>query len=166
MTDTARFEREFTLTRTLDAPRELVFQAWTDADELYWFFSPVKPPTRPIELDLRVGGTWRLQMIVAEDTEYMTGGIYLEIEPSSRLVFRWGAVGGWPNIDPENPNDGPVVTITFEPIGDGGRTEMQLTVALPDQFTDERVREWMASGMREGWGDTIDRVVEKFADPR
>src|SRR6266496_3605551 len=88
MTDS---ERGFTLTRMLDAPRERVFQAWTDPWHLQWFYSDLVDPREPIEVDLRVGGVWRQKMIVDENTEYFTGGIYHEIVPPERVVFTWGA---------------------------------------------------------------------------
>jgi len=91
MADAIDLKRTFTLTRLLDAPRELVFQAWTDPEHLQWFFSDVAPPREPIELDLRVGGVWKQQMIVNESTEYFTGGVYREIVPGEKLVFVWGA---------------------------------------------------------------------------
>jgi uncharacterized protein YndB with AHSA1/START domain len=161
LTDLSTLERSFTLVRTLDAPPAMVFAAWTEADELYWYFSPVKPPTDAIEVDLRVGGAWRQQMIVAEDEEYVTGGIFVEIVPHSHLVFRWGAVGGWPSIDPERPEEAPLVTIDFNEVD--GRTEMVFRLDLPAHFTDERVRNWFEAGIQRGWTDTIDRVVAKFA---
>jgi uncharacterized protein YndB with AHSA1/START domain len=154
-------ERGFTLSRILDAPRELVFRAWTDPRHLHWFFSPVAAVTDPIEVDLRVGGAWRQRMIVDDDTQYVTGGVYREIVPPERLVFTWGAVDGWPRIDPDRPEDGPVVTVTLTPIGE--RTEMVFHLGLPDHLPDDRVREWFAQGVRAGWSDTIDRLVARFA---
>jgi uncharacterized protein YndB with AHSA1/START domain len=153
-------DRSFTLTRVLDAPRERVFRAWTDPEHLQWFFSPEKPPTEAIQVDLRVGGTWRQQMLVGQDTEYFTGGIYREIVPVERLVFTWGAVGGWPAIDPERPEESPVVTVLLNETGD--KTEMVFHVSLPAHLSEQDVREWLAMGIREGWGDTIDRLAAKF----
>ena len=84
--------RDLTIVRRLDAPRELVFQAWTDPVHLQWFANPTHPPHELITVDLRVGGAWRLQMIENEDKAYVTGGIYREIVPPEKLVFTWGAV--------------------------------------------------------------------------
>ena len=154
--------RGFTLTRTLDAPRDLVFQAWTDPDHMQWFFNPQRtPPGERAEVDLRIGGAWRQRMIVDEDTDYITGGIYREIVPVEKLVFEWGAVGGWPAIDPMRGSAGLVVTVELAKKAD--RTEMVLRVDFPDVLSDAEVRKLLGMGMREGWGDTIDRLVAVFA---
>jgi uncharacterized protein YndB with AHSA1/START domain len=154
-------ERAFTLTRMLDAPRELVFQAWTDPDQLQWFRSEFTDAREPIEVDLRVGGVWRQKMVVDDDTAYFTGGIYREIVPPERLVFTWGASNGWPRIDPDHLEDGPVVTVTLNEVGD--TTEMIFHLGLPDHLSEDRVRELFASGVRDGWSQTIDRLVARFA---
>jgi uncharacterized protein YndB with AHSA1/START domain len=162
MTGTNELVRDFTLTRMLDAPRALVFQAWTDPDHLQWFFNnTVAAPPEPIEVDLRVGGVWKLKMVINDDLEYFTGGVYREIVPVEKLAFTWGATDGWPEIDPDRPEDGPLVTVTLNEVGD--KTEMIFNVALPGHLPEERVREWLATGMREGWGDTIDRLVARCA---
>jgi uncharacterized protein YndB with AHSA1/START domain len=154
-------ERGFTLKRILAAPRDLVFQAWIDPAHLQWFFNDTRAiPVDPIVVDLRVGGEWRQKMIIGDDLEYVTGGIYREIVPVERLVFTWGAVGGWPAIDREHPENDLVVTVTFDDLGE--QTEMTFHLAMPDHFSDERVREWLAKGIRGGWSDTIDRLVARY----
>jgi uncharacterized protein YndB with AHSA1/START domain len=153
-------DRGFTLTRLLDAPREVVFTAWTHPAHLGWFFNPDNESSVPIELDLRVGGAWRQEMIIEEDTRYFTGGIYREITPVERLSFYFGAVGGWPELDPAHLEDAVLVTIDFRAIGTS--TEMTLRVDLPDHLTEESVREWLATGMQQGWGQTIDRLVALY----
>jgi uncharacterized protein YndB with AHSA1/START domain len=165
VTQATETDRGFTLTRILDAPRSLVFQAWTDPAHLRWFFSGMEPAGESIEVDLRVGGAWRQLMVVAEDTQYVTGGIYREIVPVERLVFEWGAEGGWPSIDPAHPEDTPVVSVTLnEAGGNGEKTEMVFRVSLPASMTADQAREWLATGMHDGWGMTIDRLVAQFAD--
>ena len=163
MTASTETHRGFTLTRTLDAPRDLVFQAWTDPDHLQWFFNPLTTPKdERAEVDLRVGGAWRLRMIVNEDTDYITGGIYLEIVPVEKLVFEWGAVGGWPEINPTRSAAGLVVTVELAAMGE--KTEMVLRLDFPDGLSDAEVRKLLDMGMRHGWGDTIDRLVAVFAN--
>jgi uncharacterized protein YndB with AHSA1/START domain len=157
-------EHGFTLRRVLNAPRDLVFRAWTDPAHLQWFFNPSMPrPSEPIEVDLRVGGAWRVKMVVNEKLQYFTGGIYREIVPGEKLVFTWGAVDGWPEINRDHLDDCPVVTVTLNDLGE--TTEMIFHVALSEQMSDEAVREWLATGMRVGWSDTIDRLVTAFAHP-
>ena len=156
-------DRGFTLTRTLNAPRATVWRAWTDPAELVWFLNPgTTALSEPISVDLRVGGAFRVHMIINDDLDYMTGGIYREIVPVERLVFEWGAVGGWPNLDPANPDDAPLTTLELTEL-DSGATRMSLRVAFPDSMPDARAAEWLTTGMREGWSATIDRLVEQLA---
>lgn len=155
-------ERSFTLTRVLRAPRNDVFQAWTEPQHLAWFYNPAMPtPPTPIEVDLRVGGVWRQQMVVNDDLQYPTGGIYLDVVPDERLSFRWGATGGWPDLTPGHDREAPVVTVTLSDIADG--TLLELTVAFPDHLTDDEVRELIDGGTRDGWSATIDRVTQSTA---
>ena len=121
--NTDRMRRDFTLSWTLDAPRAQVFRAWTDPDHLGWYYNDHQPiPNEPIEVDLRVGGVWRQRMVIDESTNFVTGGIYREIVEDERLVFTWGATDGWPKIDPERLDDGPLVTVTLRQVS--GKTEM------------------------------------------
>ena len=151
-------ERGFSITRTYAAAPQAVFAAWTEAEKLGWFFNPEVPIEKDVELDLRVGGTWRLKMYIDEDTQYFTGGIYREIVPGERLVFRWGAVDGWPEIDPDDVDAAPLVTLTFEPT-DGGGTMMTFDLELPATLTEEEVEEWFATGIQPGWNQTLDRLA-------
>ena len=159
---TTATDRGFTLTRTLNAPRATVWRAWTDPAELVWFLNPGHAPAEPISVDLRVGSAFRVHMIINDDLAYMTGGIYREVVPVERLVFEWGAVGGWPNLDPVNRDDAPLTTLEFTEL-DSGTTRMSLRVSFPDSMPDARAEEWLASGMSEGWSATIDRLVEQLA---
>ena len=148
--------KSFTIIRLLDAPPALVFRAWTDPDHLGWFFSGHGEPEAP-RVDLRVGGAWRQSMIISDEDHYVTGGVYREIVAGERLVFIWGADGGWPELD----DDAPVVTVALAEID--GQTEMTVTVSLPAHLSEEQVGEQLATGMYAGWNQTIDRLVGQFA---
>lgn len=150
-------QRDFTLTWMIDAPRGEVFRAWTDPDHLQWFYNDSMPaPSEPIELDLRVGGAWRQRMVIDENTAYVTGGVYREIVPEEKIVFAWGATGGWPELDPERLEDSPLVTVTLDEVS--GRTEMNVHVELPAGLSEAAVQEWWSLGIRDGWRDTVDRL--------
>jgi uncharacterized protein YndB with AHSA1/START domain len=154
--------REFTLTYTLDSPAVDVFRAWTDPEHLDWFFNDAQPrPAEPIEVDLRVGGAWRQYMVIDEETAYFTGGIYREVQPNEKLVFSWGAVGGWPAIDPDRLDDGPLVTITLKE--SEGRTRMTVHVVLPEAFTNSDMPTGWLDYVERGMRDTIDRLVAVLA---
>lgn len=164
MLATYDLDRGFALMRLLDAPPDVVFEAWTDPAYLYWFFNPGFTPEAPTTVDLRVGGQWRQQMIVNADTRYITGGVYREIVPNQKLVFTWGAVGGWPELDLARLDDGLLATVTLTPIGN--KTEMEFRLQLPDHMTEDAAREWLGSYMQTGWGETIDRLVARLAAER
>lgn len=109
---------EFTITRIFNAPRDLVWQAWTDPDEAarWWHPKGVSSPREHVTIDPRVGGTYRYLMINDENgAEYPTGGTYLEVDEPKRLVFTWG--------NPSDPVDAaPRITVTLAERGD--KTEM------------------------------------------
>jgi uncharacterized protein YndB with AHSA1/START domain len=146
---------EITLVRTIAASRDLVYQAWTDPAELGWFFNPSQVSTVPIEVDLREGGSFVVEMIINDDFRYFTGGIYLELVPPERIVFAFGSTDGWPKLDPDNLDNAPIVTVTLDDVD--GSTLLTLAMTVPDRFADD------FEPMQAGWGDTIDRVVAKFA---
>lgn len=162
MTATYDRGRGLTLERTLNAPRELVFQSWTDPASLDWYASGLPGDIEPTTVDLRVGGYWRQTMIVGSDELYTSGGLYREITPPSKLVYLWGSTDGWPKLDPDNLDDALQVTITFDELAES-QTRMTFVLSVPDHFTDEKATELTGGFMPEGWGMTIDRLVTKFA---
>jgi uncharacterized protein YndB with AHSA1/START domain len=153
--------RDFTLSWTLDSPPADVFRAWTEPDQLDWFYNDQQPiPSDPIELDLRIGGVWRQKMVIDQDTAYFTGGVYREIVTDEKLVFTWGATDGWPEIDPERLDDSPLVTVTFAET-DGG-THMSVRVEVPETLVDDHKPGWW-SMVENGMRDTVDRLAARLA---
>jgi len=111
-----------TLTRTFAAPRDKVFLAWTDARQLAaWFLPGPGFSARVAELDLRIGGRYRLQITHPGGEIHEVTGIYREISAPQRLAFTWR----WTH-DPENQEM--MVTLDFRDLGPS--TEMTLTHAL------------------------------------
>jgi uncharacterized protein YndB with AHSA1/START domain len=161
MTTIDRPRRDFTLSWTLDSPPADVFRAWTEPDQLDWFYNDQQPiPSDPIELDLRIGGVWRQKMVIDQDTAYFTGGVYREIVTDEKLVFTWGATDGWPEIDPERLDDSPLVTVTFAET-DGG-THMSVRVEVPETLVDDHKPGWW-SMVENGMRDTVDRLAARLA---
>lgn len=154
-------QREIVIVRTFQvAPAEL-FRAWTEPSELDWFLNPDQPrPAEPITVDLRVGGAWKVPMVIDQELAYTTGGIYLEIVPNRRLVFAWGAEGGWPALDLDNLTTGPIATLELEDLGGNTpATRATLTLTLPEGMSEESAREWLAKGIEAGWRATFERLT-------
>jgi uncharacterized protein YndB with AHSA1/START domain len=105
-------EREIVLSRVFDAPRERVFEAWTDPEGLAQWFGPKGFVTTTHEVDVRVGGRWRFEMRAPNGTRYPNRIEYLEIKKPERLVMDHGS-----DVD-DDPHRFRV-TITFDAQSDG-----------------------------------------------
>jgi uncharacterized protein YndB with AHSA1/START domain len=105
-------EREIVLSRVFDAPRELVFDAWTDPKALAEWFGPKGFVTTTLEIDVRVGGRWRFEMRAPDGTCFPNRMEYLEIKRPERLVIDHGS-------DVDNDPHRFRVTITFDAQSDG-----------------------------------------------
>lgn len=116
MTDTLSVVQgdELLIERLFDAPRDLVFQVWTDPAHLMRWWGPKTFEPIGAEQDFRVGGAYRFGMRSAEGREVWKSGVYQEIVPGERIVmtFRWDD-GAW---DVDN-----LITVTFLSLA-GGRT--------------------------------------------
>jgi len=146
---TASATKQFTITRVFDAPRDVVWRAWTDPDEAsaWWHPEGVVTPRETVELDVRPGGRYRYTMIAPDGTEYPTAGVYREITPPERLVMTWGS--------PEDADDiAPVLTIELAEYGERGeQTHMTFHVlGIEAAPGDENVY--------DGWDSAFDLLVE------
>jgi uncharacterized protein YndB with AHSA1/START domain len=125
------------VSRRFAAPRERVFRAWTEAPALRKWFRVAEGYATPIaEVDLRVGGRYRLGMQAPDATEpQIVGGVYREISPPERLVFTWQ----WEGAPPEAPET--IVTVEFHQ--HGSQTEVVLT---HEGFPDRPARDQHGAG--------------------
>lgn len=141
---------QFTITRVFDAPRDLVWRAWTEqADAAAWWHPrgvEIKPGS--VDVDARVGGRYRYTMVAPDGSEYPTAGVYRELDAPQRLVMTWGSPG-----DPDDRV--PVITVTLRELP-GGRTEMLFHVLGIDAAPgDENVY--------DGWSSAFDVLEEHLA---
>jgi uncharacterized protein YndB with AHSA1/START domain len=138
--------QEIAITRVYEAPRELVWRAWTEAEELVQWWGPPGWSTSldTVTMDVRPGGDFRLTSVSDQGDEMPVVGVYREVVEPERLVLDEPAEGSW--------HEGAESTVTFTDLG-GGRTEVVIRAII--QTTDE-MRETAERGMRE----TFDRLGE------
>lgn len=115
------------ITRTVAAPRELVFRCYTDPVHLVHFWGPHGSSMPVCDLDLRPGGVWRQVLQFPEGEPFPVTYVFLEIEPPERIVFRDAPHGV--RFGDLLPPASMVNTILLEP--DGNRTRITSTVRMP-----------------------------------
>ena len=135
------------MTRTFDAPRALVWMAWTRPEMRVHWMGPVEWPMVSGTNDLRVGGQWRARLRSVETGEDLwQGGHYREIEEPSRLVFTFR----WDESHEDGPPADTLVTVELDETTDG-RTLMR--------FAHEGLKsERSLTGHTHGWTSTLDRL--------
>jgi uncharacterized protein YndB with AHSA1/START domain len=149
-------ERELTLTRVFDAPRDLVFQAWTDPAHLKQWWGPNGFTTPACEVDLRVGGAWKIVMRFPDGSnEHTMQAVYREILPPERLAFTSVAL----DKDCNRLLEG-LTTLTFADLG--GKTKLTLQTRVTGLVS---YAGRMLEGMEAGWSQSLGRLAEKLASP-
>ena len=137
-----------TITRRLRASPQKVYAAWTHAENLIqWFAAQAKPGSVKADLDVRVGGRYRISFTNQDNDEYHeVGGLYREVVPDARLQFTWA----W-HSTPERES---LVTIEFKP--DAGGT---LMIFQQEQFADQAARD----NHERGWNKFFDVLERHFS---
>ena len=148
----AATDREIVIQRVFDAPRALVFEAFTDAKHIGEWWGPNGFTTTTYEMDVRPGGAWRYVMHGPDGTDYSNKTVYSEVVKPERLVYAHGA-----------DDDGPPLfhaTITFE--DRGGKTLVTLrSIFATAAIRDRTVKEF---GAIEGGKQTLERLAKYLAN--
>ena len=161
---TKSVEQELIITRIFDAPRELVWKAWTDPERVKRWWGP-KNFTAPVsKIDLRVGGTYLNCMRSPEGKDYWSTGVYREIVEPSLLVCTDSFADEKGNVIPAShygmEGDWPLelrISVTFEETG--GKTTMTLR--------HEGIPAGQMSELTEaGWNESFDKLAEELAKGR
>lgn len=147
--DVEERERELVITRILDAPRDVVFRAWTEPDRVARWWGPQGFVTTYCDMDIRPGGAFRVCMRSPAGAEHWKQGIYREIVAPERLVFTFA----WEDAEGK-PGHQTLVTVTLA--DRGGRTELTLHQAI---FETAPARD----DHRRGWTSTLQRFAEYLA---
>lgn len=139
-------ERELTIRRTFNAPRGLVFKAWTEPQHLARWSCPRGFTSTENKGELRVGGAFSARMRSPAGTEHRLRGVYREIVPPERLVF----THSW--LD-ESGTPGPETLVTVTLTERNGRTEMTFHQGI---FASVAARD----GHEQGWSSCFERLAE------
>jgi uncharacterized protein YndB with AHSA1/START domain len=144
-------EKELVIARVFDAPREIVFKAWTEVERLKRWWGP-KNFTNPVcEIDPRPGGAMRIHMRAPDGVIYPMTGVFQEIAEPERLVFTASALDaeGEPLFEQRT-------TVTFADLG--GKTKLTVHASF------SKIRPEAAphlAGAETGWNMSLDRLVEE-----
>ena len=142
-------DRELIFTRLLDAPRELVFQAWTDPAHLIHWYGPKGFTTTVHQMDVRPGGVWRLTMHGPDGRDYKNRLLFVEVKKPERLVYKH---------EPEEGSE-PVTfetTVTFAE--EQGKTRLTLRMLFPTHEERELVAK--RYGAVEGGRQTLGKLAD------
>lgn len=148
MTDAAprSVAHELLITRVLDAPRALVFRAWTEPERLVRWWGPRGFSTPSCKMDVRPGGAWRVCMRSPEGSLHWLRCTYREVEEPARLAFTWA----WEDAE-GRPGHETLVTVDF--VEQDERTRLVVHQAA---FESESARD----SHHEGWSGTLDRLAD------
>jgi uncharacterized protein YndB with AHSA1/START domain len=148
-------DEQILITREFDAPRHLVYRAWTTPELVARWWSGQRGTMTTVDIDLRVGGTWRYVLVTNDGFEVAFHGEYREIVPDERIVTT--EVYEMPGAEPLAAADEPLNIVTFTEIA--GRT----TLSLLAQTTSRELRDTIIeSGMEAGMQEQMD-LLEQVA---
>jgi uncharacterized protein YndB with AHSA1/START domain len=152
-------DTDLTIERTFDAPRELVWKAWTDPEQIKRWWAPRPFQTPLVEIDLVQGGSFKTRMEGPDGFHEEGEACILELIENERIVWTSALRGGYrPNIFPPDGCGGfPFTAIhTFADAGDG-KTRYTATVLHKDSV-DAKTHQDM--GFHDGWGTCADQLGE------
>ena len=145
---TANEKREIVITRTFDAPRERVWQAWTDPKQIVKWWGPTGFTNTLYEMDVNPGGVWRHMMHGPDGTDYPNKVVYSEVVKPERLVYSLGD-------GVEGSSCQFHVTVTFEEV-----SKNKTHVTLRMLFKTEEERHKVAEYAVQGGNQTFARLAE------
>lgn len=138
------------INRVLKAPRERVFQAWTEAEQIKQWFGPECVTTNDVTVDLKIGGAYRIEMTDEDGEKIVQRGVYREITPPEQLIFTW-VLEGQHCLQGEEGVRETLVTVTFEE--KDGETVLHLVhEGLPNEKT--------KAGHEYGWNGCLDSLAK------
>ena len=147
-------DEQILITREFDAPKHLVYKAWTTPELVKRWWNACRGEVTIAEIDLRVGGRWRYVMVTDDGFEVAFHGEYREIVPDERIVST-EVYEGAPQGD--GPEQGTINTATFTEAN--GRTTLTVLVEAPSKEIRDAI---IDSGMEAGMQDALE-LLEQVA---
>jgi uncharacterized protein YndB with AHSA1/START domain len=148
-------DEQILITREFDAPRHLVYKAWTTPELVKRWWSGRRGTMTLAEIDLRVGGSWRYVMVASGGYEVAFHGEFREIVPNERIVTT--EVYEMPDAEAPPEAEVPLNIITFTEVD--GRTTLTLLTQCPSkELRDAIIDSGMETGMQEGM-DLLEQVA-------
>ena len=144
-------DEQIVITREFDAPRHLVYRAYTTPDLVKRWFHAKRGTVTIADIDLRVGGTWRYVMVTDSGEEVAFHGEYRELVPDERIV----TTEVYEGVPEPEPGQEVVNTVTLEEVD--GRTRWTLVIQCPSREVRDAI---VDSGMEEGLQDALDLIEE------
>jgi uncharacterized protein YndB with AHSA1/START domain len=146
-------DEQILITREFDAPKHLVYKAFTTPELVRRWWHANRGEMKVVEIDLQVGGTWRYLAVTPDGTEVGFHGEYREIVPNERVVTT-EVYEGVPQPD-DGPEQGTLNTATFSEAD--GRTTLKILVEAPSKEIRDAIIE---SGMEVGMQDALDLLEQ------
>jgi uncharacterized protein YndB with AHSA1/START domain len=160
MTDSdTQVENELLITRVFDAPRERVWQAWTDPDEIKKWWGPEQFTAPSIESDLQVGGKYLYCMRSPDGQDFWSTGTYREIVPMEKIVATDSFADEQGNVVPASHygmSDFPletVLTVTFEDENGGTKVTLRHEGIPAGEMGDQT---------EAGWNQSLNKLAESL----
>ena len=161
-------ENGLTIERIFNAPKEMVWKAWTDPELIKQWWGPEHFTSPEAKVDLRVGGKYIFTMHGPEgsqwDKDMYTAGVFKEIIPNEKIVTTdYFSDENGELIEPSHEGqaaDFPkelTVTILFTEIEEG---KTKLTIHYPKPESEAAVKAMLASGMEQGWSTSLDKMAK------
>jgi len=141
---------DLVLDRVFDAPRELVWRAWTDQAQLKEWWGPGRFTNPVCRVDVRPGGTIYIEMRAPNGTIYPMSGTFLEVVAPERIAFTSGALDAEGKLIFEV-----MTTVTFSDLGD--KTALKLEAKI---LSETALAPQYLAGMEQGWNQSLDRLAE------
>jgi uncharacterized protein YndB with AHSA1/START domain len=148
-------KHEIIITREFNAPRDLVWEAWTDPEHIEQWWGPKGFSTEVDELDLKESGKWRYVMIGQDGKRYPSEGVFKEVVKPERITSTDEFGEDFENPASLDLPQGIVVTTLFEELGD----KTKLTLRIMHRTAEDK-KKHQDMGVIEGWYSTLDCLEE------